>query len=91
MRTFRFGKMWRRTGVAVAVGLIAVMSVAAGHAKDDKGADNPYAPRKGLSPTELRQFIERMQDAPNSIHERPGYSKGVVQAAEQLLAGKPTA
>ena len=52
---------------------------------------NPYAPRKGLSPEELRKYIEQLQEAPASIHARPGFADGMLEAAEKILAAKPDA
>ncbi len=45
-------------------------------------------PKKGLlRPT--AKTTEQRQEAPASIHERPGFAEGIVEAAERLLAGKP--
>jgi thiol-disulfide isomerase/thioredoxin len=90
METVRSRIMLRQLGLAIGIGLVAAVLIAADDAKNEpKPADNPYAPRKGLSPAELRQYIERMQDAPASIHERPGYSEGIIEAAERILASMP--
>jgi thiol-disulfide isomerase/thioredoxin len=89
MWTHRLGRGLVQVGLMVAIGLMAAALIAADDPKEDKPAENPYAPKKGLSPAELRQFIERMQDAPAPIHERPGYAEGIIEAAERILAGKP--
>jgi thiol-disulfide isomerase/thioredoxin len=68
--------------------LVASVLIAADDAKEEKPAENPYAPKKGLSPDELRQYIERMQNAPGPIHERTGYAEGIIEAAERILASK---
>ena len=81
----------------IGVGLVAVRLNAADEkddakqeAKDEtKPEENVYAPKKGLSPEQLQKFIEQRQEAPASIHERPGFAEGIVEAAERLLAGKP--
>jgi thiol-disulfide isomerase/thioredoxin len=87
MQSFRHGL---RLAVFMLTAALMAFAVFAGDdAKEEKPAENPYAPKKGLSPAELRQFIERMQDAPAPIHERPGYSEGIIEAAERLLATKP--
>ena len=52
---------------------------------------NPYAPRKGLSPEELRKYIEQMQEAPASIHARPGFAEGMLESADKILASNPDA
>src|SRR5689334_9417945 len=89
MRMDSIGYGLRLAAFIVATGVIAAGAFAGDDAKNDKPAENPYAPKKGLSPAELRQFIERMQDAPAPIHERPGYSEGIIEAAERILATKP--
>jgi thiol-disulfide isomerase/thioredoxin len=89
MRPNRFGIVLRRIGLAVGMLVFTGALVAADDAKEEKPADNPYAPKKGLSAADLRKYIERMQDAPASIHERPGYAEGIIEAAERILATKP--
>ncbi|HEX3998466.1 MAG TPA: TlpA disulfide reductase family protein [Pirellulales bacterium] len=78
--------------ILAAIGFLAFLTLtalapAADPAKP-KADDNPYAPRKGLSNDELRKFIEHLQDAPSSLHERPGFAQGMLEAANQLLRGK---
>ncbi|MEZ6115086.1 MAG: TlpA disulfide reductase family protein [Pirellulaceae bacterium] len=46
---------------------------------------NPYAPPAGLSAFELLEFIWDMQEKPNSIQQRPGFTDGIVTAANQIL------
>ncbi len=79
----------RLAAFMLAVTMMAFAVFAGDDAKEEKPAENPYSPKKGLSPAELRQFIERMQDAPAPIHERSGYSEGIIEAAERILASKP--
>ncbi|HKD35627.1 MAG TPA: TlpA disulfide reductase family protein [Pirellulales bacterium] len=78
----------RRLCVAVGMLLVASVLIAADEAKEEKPAENPYAPKKGLSPDELRIYIERMQNAPAPIHERVGYADGIIEAAERIIASK---
>ena len=40
---------------------------------------------------ELRKYLDRMEDAPASIHHRPGFAEGIVEGADQILAKKPDA
>jgi thiol-disulfide isomerase/thioredoxin len=42
-----------------------------------------------LSLEELHKFLDRMDGAPASIHHRPGFADGMVEAADQILAKKP--
>jgi thiol-disulfide isomerase/thioredoxin len=61
----------------------------------DKPADkvakqkNPYLPRKGLSVEDLQAYIERMQEAPESIRTRPGFAAGLGVAAQRILDTDP--
>jgi thiol-disulfide isomerase/thioredoxin/uncharacterized membrane protein len=89
MRMHRLGRGLLLAGLMLAMNVFAVAVFAGDDAKEEKPAENAYAPKKGLSPAELRQFIERMQDAPAPIHERPGYSEGIIEAAERIMASKP--
>ncbi len=77
-------------GLLLSLGFSAAWLVAAEETKEDKQpTENVYAPKKGLSPAELQKFIERMQDAPASLQERPGFADGIAAAADRILAGKP--
>jgi thiol-disulfide isomerase/thioredoxin len=77
---------------------VATPADAAQAAATDKPADalprlpdaNPYAPRAGLKPLELVDFIDRMFDKPKSIRERSGFVEAIVIAADQLLANPET-
>jgi thiol-disulfide isomerase/thioredoxin len=89
MRMHRLGHGLWLAGLMLAFVVFTVAVFAGDDAKEEKPAENPYAPKRGISPAELRSFIERMQDAPAPIHERPGYSEGIVEAAERILATKP--
>jgi thiol-disulfide isomerase/thioredoxin len=51
---------------------------------------NPYLPRKGLSVEDLQAYIERMQEAPDSIRSRPGFGEGMAVAAQRILDTNPT-
>src|SRR5689334_3013332 len=61
----------------------------------DKSADktakqkNPYLPRKGLSVEDLQAYIERMQEAPESVRARPGFAAGMAVAAQRILDSDP--
>lgn len=59
--------------------------------KKAAASENIYAPRPGLSLDELHKFLERMDAAPASIHHRPGFAAGMVEAADEILAKKPDA
>jgi thiol-disulfide isomerase/thioredoxin len=50
---------------------------------------NPYLPRKGMSAEDLQAYIERMQDAPESIRNRPGFAEGMAAAAQRILDTDP--
>ncbi len=54
----------------------------------DLDSINPYAPNEGLSPRELVELIFEMQDKPHSIQRRDGFSQGLVQAADRVLAAE---
>jgi len=83
----QFGRLF------LAVGLLWLVALAssADRAKADKPPDNPYAPKAGLSPADLRLYIEHLQDSPTSLHERPGFPEGMLEAANRILAAKPDA
>jgi thiol-disulfide isomerase/thioredoxin len=53
--------------------------------------DNPYLPREGLTADELRQFIERMQRAPQTVQQQPGFTEAIGVAVDRLLAANPSA
>ena len=55
--------------------------------KDTK--QNPYLPRKGMSVEDLKAYIERMQEAPASIRDRPGFAEGMAVAAQRILDTNP--
>ena len=74
---------------AISASLLAAVAVLAADAKKPKPDDNPYAPRKDLSPKELREFIEHLQDAPTALHERPGFAQGMREAA-RANSGTPS-
>lgn len=76
------------TGLACGL-LLTAFAWGADGGKAAKPDDNPYAPKKGLSSQELQKFIEHLQDAPTSLHERPGFAEGMLEAANQILATKP--
>ncbi len=79
-----------RLALLIGLGYAAAQLYAADAAKDDaKPAENLYAPKKGLSPAQLQEFIERRQESPAALHERPGFAEGIVEAAERIIAGKP--
>ncbi|HEY2826752.1 MAG TPA: TlpA disulfide reductase family protein [Pirellulales bacterium] len=50
---------------------------------------NPYLPRKGMSIEDLQAYIERMQEAPESIRNRPGFAQGIAVAAQRILETDP--
>jgi hypothetical protein len=63
----------------------------ANHAVDKPSQKaNPYLPRRGMSADDLQAYIERMQEAPESIHNRPGFAEGMAVAAQRLLDTNPT-
>ena len=57
----------------------------AGSEQKEVKKENPYIPRKNLSAEDLQAYIERMQDAPVSIRQRPGFGEGMAIAAQRLL------
>jgi len=50
---------------------------------------NPYLPRKGMSVEDLQAYIARMQEAPESIRDRPGFAEGIAVAAQRILDSDP--
>lgn len=54
--------------------------------RDDWKDTNPYLARKGLSPSELVDFILDMRDKPASIQLRPGFAEAIVDAAGRILS-----
>ena len=91
----------RRIWTVVVLSLSAIAFAAAIiRAADENGApsspeqkeakrENPYVPRKNLSAEDLQAYIERMQDAPVSIRQRPGFGEGMAVAAQRLLDTDP--
>src|SRR5262249_10826154 len=51
--------------------------------------NNPYLPRKGMSIEDLQVYIERMQEAPETIRSRPGFAEGMAVAAGRILDSDP--
>ncbi|HND55952.1 MAG TPA: TlpA disulfide reductase family protein, partial [Pirellulaceae bacterium] len=47
---------------------------------------NPYLASSDLKPSELVDFIDRMQDKPKSIQSRAGFPEAIVDAADRVLA-----
>jgi len=85
---------WR--AILAVLASIAVLWVAARAADDtpaekkaDAPAKNPYLPRKGMSVEDLQAYIERMQEAPETIRNRPGFAEGMAVAAERILDTDP--
>ncbi len=74
---------------AILLATMAICSWTALRAEDDAAADNPYIPRKGMAVEDLRAYVERMQEAPVSIRNRPGYATGLAIAAERILESEP--
>jgi len=90
MRNLKTYHLLAAIGLSSGLLLTAIVWAADGD-KPAKTDENPYAPKKSLSPQELRIFIEHLQDAPASLHERPGFADGMAEAADRILAGKPDA
>ena len=80
-----------RLCLAAALLCLAAWAGSADRAKGEKPAENPYSPKAGLSPADLRRYIEHLQDSPASLHERPGFAEGMLEAADRILAAKPDA
>jgi len=88
---------WRAILAATVLSSIAVFWVAARAADDtpvekkaaDAPAKNPYLPRKGMSVEDLQAYIERMQEAPETIRNRPGFAEGMAVASERILDSDP--
>jgi thiol-disulfide isomerase/thioredoxin len=76
---------------ALLCGGVLFAAATAADGKKPKPDDNPYAPRRDLSPKELHALIEHMQDAPTSLHERPGFAEAMLEAGDRILAAKPDA
>ena len=58
-------------------------------AKEKDTKQNPYLPRKGMPVEDLKAYIERMQEAPASIRDRPGFAEGMAVAAQRILDTNP--
>jgi thiol-disulfide isomerase/thioredoxin len=60
---------------------------------NDKPAEaaktNPYLPKKGMSVEDLKAYIDRMQEAPETIRNRPGFAEGMAVAAQRILDSDP--
>jgi thiol-disulfide isomerase/thioredoxin len=80
---------WTRTFLALAV-LLATSVLALAADDEPQPADNPYLPREGLSADQLHRFIERMQRAPRTIQEQPGFTEAIGVAVDRLLAANPS-
>ncbi len=57
--------------------------------KEKDAKQNPYLPRKGMPVEDLKAYIERMQEAPASIRDRPGFAEGMAVAAQRILDTNP--
>jgi thiol-disulfide isomerase/thioredoxin len=57
--------------------------------KETAAKENPYLPRKGMSVEDLKAYIERLQEAPASIRDRPGFAEGMAVAAQRILDTDP--
>jgi len=91
---------WRAILLATAsvLAMTATIRIAARAADDSSGEkkpaeaaakDNPYLPRKGMSVEDLQAYIERMQEAPETIRNRPGFAEGMAVAAQRILDTDP--
>ncbi len=74
------------------IGVLFVGAVIVLAADDEEPAaeGNPYLPREGLNAEELREFIERMHDAPKTVQLQPGFTEAIEVAVDRLLATKPS-
>ncbi|HZZ26819.1 MAG TPA: TlpA disulfide reductase family protein [Pirellulales bacterium] len=59
------------------------------NSEKSKPKGNPYLPRTGMSVEDLQAYIERMQEAPDSIRGRPGFAEGMAVAAQRILDTDP--
>jgi thiol-disulfide isomerase/thioredoxin len=86
----RFGL--RTSSILSWIGVLLVGVAFALAADDDEPAaeGNPYLPREGMNAEELRDFIERMHDAPRTVQLQPGFTEGIEVAVDRLLAAKPS-
>src|SRR5262249_20187368 len=57
--------------------------------KAEPAKTNPYLPKKGMSVDDLKAYIERMQEAPETIRNRPGFAEGMAVAAQRILDSDP--
>jgi thiol-disulfide isomerase/thioredoxin len=71
--------------------LVVMSMLALADDSEAKPDDNPYLPREGLTAEELRQFIERMQRAPQTVQQQPGFTEAIGVAVDRLLAANPSA
>jgi thiol-disulfide isomerase/thioredoxin len=86
----RFGL--RASSILSCIGVLLVSVAFVLAADDDEPAaeGNPYLPREGMNAEELREFIERMHDAPRTVQLQPGFAEGIEVAVDRLLAAKPS-
>lgn len=72
--------------------LLAMVASVATLAGDEEPAadDNPYLPREGLTAEALRDFVQRMQDAPKTVQTQPGFAEAIEVAVDRILAANPS-
>jgi thiol-disulfide isomerase/thioredoxin len=73
----------------VTAALLAADEPAASAAEDDK--INPYLAKPGLSTKDLVAYIQKMLDRPLAIQTRDGFTAGIVDACDRILAANSTA
>jgi thiol-disulfide isomerase/thioredoxin len=91
--------VFARTTLKYVIGLLiasTAFSLAASWAEDEPTAAdkpavkvNPYLPRKGMSVEDLHAYIQRLQEAPETIRNRPGFAEGIAVAAQRILDTDP--
>ncbi len=68
----------------------AMLSLCICWAEDEPAAKvNPYIPRKGMSVEDLQAYIQRLQEAPETIRNRAGFAEGIAVAAQRILDTDP--
>jgi thiol-disulfide isomerase/thioredoxin len=86
--------MLRRILRATWVAMVVVSLVATALAEDPPvpvATDNPYVAAADLSVEGLVEFLERMQQKPATVRERPGFDEALLDAADRALAAQPAA
>src|SRR4051812_26712689 len=90
-----FARTTTKYGFALLIGVAAFALNASGADPETAAAtppavkENPYIPRKNMAVEDLQAYIQRLQEAPETIRNRPGFAEGIAVAAQRILDTDP--